>query len=300
MVKSNNKKILNLKISKKTKKKTLRELIETKITSNSKKFNKSLVSRIKLFEEIQKNYKKKSKNLIKFFLKKTLTKLIEEKILIKHRESYRFSKVYLKKKLFKKTKALNKLKKLKIIPKTASNLVPTNNKSKNKNIKKAIKKLNNKLNQKLFINKFKTTKPILKKTKIKGFIYPKTSSLLFSNPAFVSPSVNSKTSPSVRIYPAIWQYYDNSKFTTNKSADDWYDYDAQASDIVEESWLKYIVNRGLNDVRSVKSGEWEYMVDFMNWNQQNILHSDHRKREIRRLDENGKVTKNPYEINSSF
>jgi hypothetical protein len=51
----------------------------------------------------------------------------------------------------------------------------------------------------------------------------------------------------------------------------------------------------MSDVRSVKSGEWEYTVDFMNWFQTNIVHFAHKVRSIRRLDENGKVTKNPYD-----
>ena len=36
-------------------------------------------------------------------------------------------------------------------------------------------------------------------------------------------------------------------------------------------------------MRAVKSGEWEYMVDFMAMKQTNLLHSNHTIRNIRRV-----------------
>lgn len=97
-------------------------------------------------------------------------------------------------------------------------------------------------------------------------------------------------------WPAVWQFYDDNNFNARvKRADGWYDYDTEASDVVEDEWQRYIVNRGMNDVRAVKSGEWQYMVDFVNWKQTNIIHQNHKQRSIRRLDENGKVSKNPYQ-----
>jgi hypothetical protein len=97
-------------------------------------------------------------------------------------------------------------------------------------------------------------------------------------------------------WPAVWQYYDDKNFNARvKRADGWYDYDPEASDIVEDEWQRYIVNRGMNDVRAVKSGEWQYMVDFVNWKQTNIIHQNHKQRSIRRLDESGKVSHNPYQ-----
>jgi len=95
---------------------------------------------------------------------------------------------------------------------------------------------------------------------------------------------------------SVWQYYDNNNHNAIvKSPDGWYDYDPKASDVVEEEWQKYIKNRAMCDVRAVKSGQFHYQVDFLNWNQQNLDHFAHTKRKIRRIDENGKVTINPYQ-----
>jgi len=94
---------------------------------------------------------------------------------------------------------------------------------------------------------------------------------------------------------ATWQYYDNNNVNAIvKIPDGWYDYDQKAGDIVEEEWQKYIKNRAMSDVRAVKSGQYTYQVDFMAWGQQNLDHSNHTRRKIRRLDENGNVTVNPY------
>ena len=74
-----------------------------------------------------------------------------------------------------------------------------------------------------------------------------------------------------------------------------YNYELKASEVVEEEWQKYINNRMMCDVRAVKSGHFEYSVDFMSWHQTNITHHNHTIRKIRRLDENGNVTVNPYQ-----
>jgi len=94
----------------------------------------------------------------------------------------------------------------------------------------------------------------------------------------------------------IWQFYDKSKGDAIVvSPDGYYDYDMKASDVVEEEWQKYIKNRAMCDVRAVKSGQYNYQVDFINWSQQNVDHHNHTVRKIRRLDENGFITKNPYQ-----
>jgi len=62
----------------------------------------------------------------------------------------------------------------------------------------------------------------------------------------------------------------------------WKNYDAKASDVVEEVYQKYLANRGDTDVRAVKSGQWEYMVDFLAMKQTNIQHENHTVRNIRR------------------
>jgi len=76
-------------------------------------------------------------------------------------------------------------------------------------------------------------------------------------------------------YDHFWQYQD--------SATQWKNYDEKASDTVEEVYLNYLSNRGDTDVRAVKSGQWEYMVDFMALKQTNIQHENHTVRNIRRL-----------------
>jgi len=94
----------------------------------------------------------------------------------------------------------------------------------------------------------------------------------------------------------MWQYFDDNKNTTNISNDNWYDYDLQANKIVEEEWQRYIKNRAMNDVRAVKSGQFEYFVDFIGWKQTNIVHQDHKVRNIRRIAQDGSVTINPYSL----
>jgi len=74
-------------------------------------------------------------------------------------------------------------------------------------------------------------------------------------------------------YDHLWQYHDGS----------WKTYDPKASDVVEEVYQNYLSNRGDNDVRAVKSGQWEYMVDFLAMKQTNIQHANHTIRDIRRV-----------------
>jgi len=74
-------------------------------------------------------------------------------------------------------------------------------------------------------------------------------------------------------YDHVWQYHDGS----------WKNYDVKASDTVEETYLKYLENRGETDVRAVHSGQWEYQVDFMAMKQTNIQHENHTTRNIRRV-----------------
>lgn len=73
----------------------------------------------------------------------------------------------------------------------------------------------------------------------------------------------------------IWQYVDNSgKFD---------DYDPSASDAVEECYQEYLKNPHMMDVRAVRSGDWQYQVDFLQMKQTNINHENHRVRTIRRI-----------------
>jgi len=71
-----------------------------------------------------------------------------------------------------------------------------------------------------------------------------------------------------------WQYQDNG----------WKNYEIEAAQAVEEQYQEYLNNPAMCDVRSVKSGKWKYMVDFLNWRQTNIEHQAHTVRNIRRVD----------------
>jgi len=55
-----------------------------------------------------------------------------------------------------------------------------------------------------------------------------------------------------------------------------------ASDVVEATYQEYLKNPGITDVRAIKSGQWNYMVDFRQMQQQNIQHENHTVRKIRR------------------
>jgi len=68
-----------------------------------------------------------------------------------------------------------------------------------------------------------------------------------------------------------WQYFDKT----------WRNYDTAASDIVEGVYQEYLLNPNI-DVRAVKSGDWQYQVDFTKMTQTNIQHANHTSRKIRR------------------
>jgi hypothetical protein len=70
-----------------------------------------------------------------------------------------------------------------------------------------------------------------------------------------------------------WQYFHEG----------WCNYDPQASEVVEATYQEYLRNPGITDVRSVESGEWNYMVDFRQMTQQNVRHEAHTVRRIRRV-----------------
>ncbi|KYQ88326.1 hypothetical protein DLAC_11025 [Tieghemostelium lacteum] len=70
----------------------------------------------------------------------------------------------------------------------------------------------------------------------------------------------------------VWQYNHGS----------WFDYDAEASKVVEECYQDWLLNPYI-DVRSVKSGHWSYTVDFKQNKQTNLQHPSHTQRDIRRV-----------------
>jgi len=71
----------------------------------------------------------------------------------------------------------------------------------------------------------------------------------------------------------IWQY---------NHGNSWHNYDSEAAKVVEAIYLGYIQDPGV-DIRSVKSGDWSYMLDFGKMTQTNVEHHNHTTRNIRRL-----------------
>jgi len=70
-----------------------------------------------------------------------------------------------------------------------------------------------------------------------------------------------------------WQYFDGG----------WKKYDRAANDLVEAAYQDYVKDPTNFDVRAVKSGHWQYQVDFVNNKQTNIQHEAHTVRNIRRI-----------------
>jgi hypothetical protein len=75
------------------------------------------------------------------------------------------------------------------------------------------------------------------------------------------------------LFQYVWQYLHGG----------WYNYDSVGSDVVEQAYQEYLANPGKCDVRSVHSGHWNYMVDFINLRQTNVQHHAHTSRPIRRV-----------------
>jgi len=98
-------------------------------------------------------------------------------------------------------------------------------------------------------------------------------SKLVSVTSTTASTTQSKRSPSG--YSFRWQY--------SEAGSKWMNYDDTASDVVEVAYQSYLKNPGACDVRSVKSGQWSYQVDFLNLKQTNIQHESHTVRSIRRV-----------------
>jgi hypothetical protein len=278
-------------------------LILNKLYDINKEESGDFSSRISLINDLYSKRKfSYSKRRFKSFLKRALSKLVDNNVICQKRDSFRLSSKHLAKmvKRGKAVKTQSKVKKASSVSKTVKKPKKTTNvtnklqKSAKTNQKKKIKKV---------FNPSLSLVPITQAANTSLFSsVPLITSLFsntFSNMPLVAPSKIEKSKTKKENYKkrwlAVWQYYDSNNVNAKiKKSDGWYDYDAEASDMVEDEWQKYIVNRGMNDVRSVRSGDWAYMVDFIGWQQQNIEHSSHTKRKIRRLDENGQVTQNPY------
>jgi histone H2A len=87
-------------------------------------------------------------------------------------------------------------------------------------------------------------------------------------------SSSSPSSATSSVSTFKWQYLDGG----------WKEYDKAAAEAVEVQYQEYVANPAMCDVRSVKSGRWNYMVDFINMQQTNIEHENHTVRGIRRID----------------
>jgi len=62
----------------------------------------------------------------------------------------------------------------------------------------------------------------------------------------------------------------------------WHTYDQEASKMVEAIYQSWVSDPSV-DIRTVKSGHWNYMIDFNTMKQTNIEHEDHTARDIRRV-----------------
>jgi hypothetical protein len=65
-----------------------------------------------------------------------------------------------------------------------------------------------------------------------------------------------------------------------------HDYDQAASEEVEQTYQLYEKEKATGriiDVRNVKSGTWEYQIDFRQLTQTNVRHEAHTTRQIRRI-----------------
>jgi len=70
----------------------------------------------------------------------------------------------------------------------------------------------------------------------------------------------------------LWQYQHGG----------WHDYDEEANKMVEAIYQSWLKDPGV-DIRTVKSGHWNYMIDFNTMKQTNIEHENHTERGIRRV-----------------
>jgi len=110
---------------------------------------------------------------------------------------------------------------------------------------------------------------------------PKTASVTRGVPkSTTAPSVSTTTTTTTTPTSAssgenvwVWQFYDNG----------FHNYDIDASNTVEGVYQEYLKSPFTCDVRAVKSGQWQYEIDFRVMTQTNIQHESHTQRRIRRI-----------------
>lgn len=108
-----------------------------------------------------------------------------------------------------------------------------------------------------------------KSAKIKRASKKKTS----SNDNATSVSNSAPNSTTQQPQKVVWLYEEDNQ---------WKPYDTDASDSVEKDYQLYLTDTSQWDVRSIKSGLFSYQVDFTNMQQKNIVHENHKIRNIRR------------------
>jgi len=91
--------------------------------------------------------------------------------------------------------------------------------------------------------------------------------------ASTASSASTPSSGSTGTLVWAWQYYDSG----------FHNYDSAASDVVEGVYQEYLTSPYTCDVRAVKSGQWQYEIDFRLMTQRNIQHENHTTRRIRRV-----------------
>ena len=204
---------------------SFRQSIISILTANKKNI---YVSRIMLLKNISNDYTRMTKNRLKFYFKSCLDRMESKKLIIRKKQSYRltnkvfqnfFKKINKKKNSKQKIQKSAKIAKNKNTPimKLTNKVLPANKTSKKKNTNLQSSSKSGAINN--------------------GIIYT------FNIQPLSTISLTSIKQSYNKRYKAIWQFYDPNNFHSQiKRSDGWYDYDEEASDIVEDEWQKYIIS----------------------------------------------------------
>ena len=139
------------------------------------------------------------------------------------------------------------------------------------------------LRKKYVLGKKIKTRKQKSKTVVSSFTPLPSSSLPLIPPTTLvaGPLATIYDNSSVGIVPTLTLSATNSVAQWQYEHDGWKNYDKVASDVVEAAYQDWQKNP-FTDVRAIKSGEWQYTVDFNTMIQENIQHENHTKRNIRR------------------
>jgi len=214
-------------------KRAIKALIEKEKRKNKDGKVKSTVSAQSILAYLSKNTPEKSD---KRYVKAALVAGVSSKILVKTRNSYRLSS-----KEAKKQKKTTK--------KSTTSKKTTKRKSAAKDSKRPTKKAKTTSTTKKATKKVKPTKKPTKKNAPEKVKKVKKSK---------KTEADEKGTIAEGVGKAVWQYYDNG----------WHNYEDGASAIVEGVYQEYLLNTTI-DVRPVKSGNFQYSVDFTALQQKN-------------------------------